>query len=193
MELLGITRRFAARFLALSGGDARKMLNANLRCNYRTRTRYWMGAQPRATTCSGCTPIRIDAIEAAYGRKASRGRRALQYHQRVFIKRMRGSDPNAALYWCPHDRIRRGLRVYRATHDISPAATSQCRTRAPAPLMACWDAVRAVGYPEATIIFWAGFLSVLANKSNASCWEFCGAQKRKKIPTSRCCPLTQRN
>src|SRR6185503_2263495 len=107
-------------------------------------------------------------------RKASRYDKAGEEHYNIisaFIKSMRGSDPNAALYWCARmiesgedlEFIARRMIIF-ASEDIGNADPN-------ALLLAtsCWDAVRSVGYPEAQIIF-AQVVAYLAAapKSNAA-------------------------
>ena len=58
-----------------------------------------MQLSPRTSDRCVVTP---DSVEAAYGRKASRYDKSGEEHYNIisaFIKSMRGSDPNAALYW----------------------------------------------------------------------------------------------
>jgi putative ATPase len=144
--------------MALSGGDARKMLNA----------------LELAVQLSDSGVITPEIIEAAYGRKASRYDKKGEEHYNVisaFIKSMRGSDPNAALYWLARmiesgedpEFIARRMIIF-ASEDIGNADPNALLLA-----MACWDAVRAVGYPEATIVF-GHVVAYLASavKSNAT-------------------------
>jgi putative ATPase len=144
--------------MALSGGDARKMLS---------------GLELAVQLAEG-SKISVESVEAAYGRKASRYDKAGEEHYNIisaFIKSMRGSDPNAALYWCARmiesgedlEFIARRMIIF-ASEDIGNADPNALLLAT-----ACWDAVRAVGYPEATIIF-GHVVSYLASaqKSNAT-------------------------
>ncbi|HEY3874560.1 MAG TPA: AAA family ATPase, partial [Candidatus Kapabacteria bacterium] len=104
----------------------------------------------------GVVPLPIDAIEAAYGRKASRYDKGGEEHYNIisaFIKSMRGSDPNAALYWCAR-MIESGEDLEFIARRMIIFASEDIGNADPNALLlanACWDAVRAVGYPEATI------------------------------------------
>jgi putative ATPase len=182
---LNITLTDDARraLIALSGGDARKMLNA-------------LELAVQLAEASGIT---IDAIEAAYGRKASRYDKAGEEHYNIisaFIKSMRGSDPNAALYWCARmiesgedlEFIARRMIIF-ASEDIGNADPNALLLAT-----ACWDAVRAVGYPEATIIF-GQVVSYLAsaNKSNASYMGIFAALEEAKENPNEPVPLHLRN
>ncbi len=154
-----LTEDVRRALMALSGGDARKMLNA-------LELAVQLGGPGH--------PITIETIEAAFGRKASRYDKAGEEHYNIisaFIKSMRGSDPNAALYWCARmiesgedlEFIARRMIIF-ASEDIGNADPNALLLAT-----ACWDAVRAVGYPEATIIF-GHVVSYLASaqKSNAA-------------------------
>ncbi len=194
---LGITLADDARraLLALSGGDARKMLNA---------LELSVQLTPPPTEQSGVgrgrgVVIPIDAIEAAYGRKASRYDKAGEEHYNIisaFIKSMRGSDPNAALYWCARmiesgedlEFIARRMIIF-ASEDIGNADPNALLLAT-----ACWDAIRAVGYPEATIIF-GQVVSYLAsaNKSNASYMGIFAALEEAKENPNEPVPLHLRN
>jgi putative ATPase len=143
--------------------------------------------------------IHIDTIEAAYGRKASRYDKAGEEHYNIisaFIKSMRGSDPNAALYWCARmiesgedlEFIARRMIIF-ASEDIGNADPNALLLAT-----ACWDAVRAVGYPEATIIF-GQVVSYLAsaNKSNASYMGIFATLEEAKENPNEPVPLHLRN
>jgi putative ATPase len=193
---LGITLADDARraIIALSGGDARKMLNA-------LELAVQLTPPPLKEEGAGgwCPQISIDAIEAAYGRKASRYDKAGEEHYNIisaFIKSMRGSDPNAALYWCARmiesgedlEFIARRMIIF-ASEDIGNADPNALLLAT-----ACWDAVRAVGYPEATIIF-GQVVSYLAsaNKSNASYMGIFAALEEAKENPNEPVPLHLRN
>ncbi len=186
--------------LALSGGDARKMLNA-------LELAVQLSPPPTSTPApfqgggrgAVGVVIPIDAIEAAYGRKASRYDKAGEEHYNIisaFIKSMRGSDPNAALYWCARmiesgedlEFIARRMIIF-ASEDIGNADPNALLLAT-----ACWDAVRAVGYPEATIVF-GQVVSYLAsaNKSNASYMGIFAALEEAKENPNEPVPLHLRN
>lgn len=182
--------------MALSGGDARKMLNA-LELAVQLAT-------PPPTEQSGegggrgvvLTP---DIIEAAFGRKASRYDKAGEEHYNIisaFIKSMRGSDPNAALYWLARmiesgedpEFIARRMIIF-ASEDIGNADPNALLLA-----IACWDAVRAVGYPEATIVF-GHVVAYLASavKSNATYKGVFNALEDARHEPDKPVPLHLRN
>ncbi|HZK75945.1 MAG TPA: replication-associated recombination protein A, partial [Candidatus Kapabacteria bacterium] len=205
--------------LALSGGDARKMLNAlELAVQLAgptgqtgTSDQQQAGRLLHATTLptSQSPPpfqgggrgvvISPETIEAAFGRKASRYDKGGEEHYNIisaFIKSMRGSDPNAALYWCARmiesgedlEFIARRMIIF-ASEDIGNADPNALLLA-----MACWDAVRAVGYPEATLIF-GQVVAYLASavKSNATTLAISAAIAEAKENPDQPVPLHIRN
>ncbi len=147
---------------ALSGGDVRKMLSA---------LELAVSLAPKEGKKAVITQ---EIVENAYGRKASRYDKGGEMHYDIisaFIKSMRNSDPNAAIYWLARmieagedpEFIARRM-VILASEDIGNADPM-------ALVMAtnCWTAVTAVGWPESRIIF-SQVVAYLASapKSNAS-------------------------
>lgn len=216
LKPLGITLGEDVRraLMALSGGDARKMLNA-LELAVQLAAPVGQAGTPVDLGQAG-TPdqqqagrllhappsqgmITIETIEAAFGRKASRYDKGGEEHYNIisaFIKSMRGSDPNAALYWCARmiesgedlEFIARRMIIF-ASEDIGNADPNALLLAT-----ACWDAVRAVGYPEATLIF-GQVVSYLAsaNKSNASTLAISAAIEEAKENPDQPVPLHIRN
>lgn len=159
-ELKGVSLDEDARraLIGLSGGDARKLLNA----------------LELAAQLTENKNISQETIEQAIGRRSSRYDKKGEEHYNIisaFIKSMRGSEPNAALYWLARmidagedlEFIARRIIIF-ASEDIGNADPNALLLA-----MAGWDAVRAVGYPEATIIF-GHVVTYMATtpKSNAS-------------------------
>jgi putative ATPase len=177
--------------MALSGGDARKMLNA-LELAVQL-------AEPRVAGAASGAGITPETIESAFGRKASRYDKAGEEHYNIisaFIKSMRGSDPNAALYWLARmiesgedpEFIARRMIIF-ASEDIGNADPNALLLA-----VACWDAVRAVGFPEATIIF-GHVVAYLASavKSNATYMGISAALEDAKNNPDQPVPLHLRN
>ncbi len=200
--------------MALSGGDARKMLNAlelavQLTPPPTERSGEgggWGVVSPTeepppapALKRRGNLIISVETIEAAFGRKASRYDKAGEEHYNIisaFIKSMRGSDPNAALYWCARmiesgedlEFIARRMIIF-ASEDIGNADPNALLLAT-----ACWDAVRAVGYPEAQLIF-GQVVAYLASavKSNATTVAIGAAIDAAKNDPDQPVPLHLRN
>ncbi len=176
--------------IALSGGDARKLLSGLELAVQLSRS---------AEAESSGTSMTIESIEAAFGRSASRYDKEGEEHYNIisaFIKSMRGSDPNAAIYWLARlieggediEFIARRMIIF-ASEDIGNADPN-------ALLLAttCWDAARAVGYPEAQIVF-AHVVSYLASapKSNAAVTAIAAAMGDAMKDPNRAVPLHLRN
>ncbi|MDP4220077.1 MAG: replication-associated recombination protein A [Bacteroidota bacterium] len=164
LKLLKVTFGDDAKnaLFALSGGDVRKMLSA-----------LELGVS-LAGSGNQSPLLTKEIIENAFGRKASRYDKGGEMHYDVisaFIKSMRNSDPNAAIYWLARmidagedpEFIARRM-VILASEDIGNAD--------PMALVlatSCWNAIRAVGWPESQLIFsqTAAYLAS-APKSNAA-------------------------
>nr|MBP9212651.1 replication-associated recombination protein A [Bacteroidota bacterium] len=150
-------------FFLLSGGDARKLLNG-----------LEVGFQISDPDASGVHVLTREVLEEAFQRKYSLYDKKGEQHYDIisaFIKSMRGSDPDASVYWLarmleggedPKFIARR--MIILASEDIGNAD--------PAALMMAVDAFTAVDYvgmPEGRIIL-ANVATYLAGapKSNAS-------------------------
>jgi putative ATPase len=173
--------------LALCGGDARKMLSAlELAVSL---------ARPE----NGKLHVTQEVVENAFGKKASRYDKGGEMHYDVisaFIKSMRNSDPNAAIYWLARmidagedpEFIARRM-VILASEDIGNAD--------PMALVlatSCWDAIRAVGWPESQLIFsqTVAYLAA-APKSNAATVAIGAAMEDVKAHPDLPVPLHIRN
>jgi len=150
-------------FFLLSGGDARKLLNG-----------LEIAFQISDADAAGVHTLTRDVLEEAFQRKYSLYDKKGEQHYDIisaFIKSMRGSDPDAAVYWLarmleggedPKFIARR--MIILASEDIGNAD--------PAALMLAVDAFTAVDYvgmPEGRIIL-SNVATYLAGapKSNAS-------------------------
>jgi putative ATPase len=169
----------------LSGGDARKLLNLlELVINFSTKD-----------------PIIINdemVMRIAQQRIAAYDKGGEQHYDIIsaFIKSIRGSDPNAALYWLarmvdggedPKFIARR--MVVLASEDIGNANPNALLIA-----LACFQAVEMIGYPECTINL-AHAVTYLATsaKSNASYMALKSAQKAVKEHGDAPVPLHLRN
>ncbi|MBI2619352.1 MAG: replication-associated recombination protein A [Ignavibacteriales bacterium] len=149
--------------MLLSGGDARKLLNG---------LELAVGiARPRQ---DGTLVITRENIEEAFQRKYSLYDKTGEQHYDIisaFIKSVRGSDPDAALYWMARmldggEEIRFIARrmVVLASEDIGNADP-----HALVLATSCFTAIDYIGMPEARIVLaqTAAYLAS-APKSNAS-------------------------
>ena len=169
----------------LSGGDARKLLNLlELVINFSIED-----------------PVIINdemVMRIAQQRIAAYDKGGEQHYDIIsaFIKSIRGSDPNAGLYWLarmvdggedPKFIARR--MVILASEDIGNANPNALLIA-----LACFQAVEMIGYPECTINL-AHAVTYLATsaKSNASYMALRSAQKAVKEHGDAPVPLHLRN
>lgn len=177
-----------ASLLLLSGGDARMMLNGLETAVYLTKP-----------APDGVRTVRKAAIEEAFQRKRFAYDDGGEQHYNVisaFIKSVRGSDPDAAVYWLacmleggedPKFIARR--MIVLASEDIGnadPAALTLATS--------CFTAVDYVGMPEAQIIL-AQAATYLAScpKSNASYAAISAALADVRSKPQESVPLHLRN
>ncbi len=142
------------------GGDARLALNS-------------LDAAATISRGNGRTDIELSDVEEALQRRIIRYDRAGDRHYDVvsaFIKSMRGSDPDATLYWL-HTMIEAGedpkliarRMVVFASEDVGLADSS-----ALAVAVSAFQALEFVGLPEATYnLSHAALVLALAPKSNS--------------------------
>ncbi len=172
--------------LMFSGGDARKLLNVlELVTNL---------AKPneKFTITNELVENAIQTNLAIYDKTGE-----MHYDiASAFIKSMRGSDPNATVYWLARmieggedvEFIARRM-IILASEDIGLANPN-------ALLMAttCWDACRAVGFPEARIILsQCAIYLATSHKSNSAYMAIGQAQQLVRETGTLPVPLHIRN
>lgn len=149
----------AGALMALSGGDARKLLNL----------------LELVTDALGDPAVITDkkVVEIAQQRIALYDKKGEQHYDIIsaFIKSIRGSDPNAAVYWLAR-MIEGGEDVKFIARRMVILASEDVGNANPTALVlanAAFDAVTKIGYPEARIILsqCATYLASSA-KSNAA-------------------------
>jgi len=167
-----------------AGGDARKALNA---------------IETAASFVKDGAVVGPDEAAEAALHKSLRHDKAGEDHYNVvsaFIKSMRGTDPDAAVYWLARmleagedPRFIARRMIIFASEDVGNAD--------PAALMvavAAAEAVERVGLPEAAInLAHATTYLASAPKSNASYMALCGAQAEVKRSGALEVPLHLRN
>jgi len=137
-----ITLKETAALITISGGDARKLLNLL-----------------ELTTDSSADPVIITddkVIEIAQQRIALYDKSGEQHYDIIsaFIKSIRGSDPNGAVYWLAR-MIEGGEDVKFIARRLVVLASEDIGNANPTALVlanAAFDAVNKIGYPEARII-----------------------------------------
>lgn len=147
--------------LRLSGGDARKLLNL---------------FELVVTTHSTDNTIEITdemVMDTAQTKLAMYDKTGEQHYDIIsaFIKSIRGSDPNAAVYWLAR-MIEGGEDIKFIARRLVILASEDIGNANPTALVlanTCFDAVIKIGYPEARIILsqCATYLAA-SPKSNAS-------------------------
>src|SRR5579872_3001793 len=145
--------------ITISGGDARKLLNL----------------LEVVVDAGGSGAVITDAtvMEIAQQRIALYDKKGEQHYDIIsaFIKCIRGSDPNAAVYWLAR-MIEGGEDVKFIARRMLILASEDIGNANPNALLlanACFDAVNKIGYPESALILsqCAIYLASSA-KSNAS-------------------------
>jgi len=170
--------------IKISGGDARKLLNLL-----------------ELVTDSHTDPLVITddlVMETAQQRIALYDKKGEQHYDIIsaFIKSLRGSDPNAAVYWLAR-MIEGGEDVQFIARRMLILASEDIGNANPNALLlanATFDAVSKIGYPESRIILsqCAVYLASSA-KSNASYMAISEAQKTVKETGDLPVPLHIRN
>lgn len=149
--------------IRLSGGDARRLLNL-------------FEISVQALQAAGAKELRITddiVMKAAQSKVALYDKKGEQHYDIIsaFIKSMRGSDPNGAIYWMARmiaggediEFIARRMVIF-ASEDIGNANPT-----AIVMANACYEAVKKIGFPEGRIVL-GQCCTYLASspKSNAS-------------------------
>jgi len=154
-----ISLKETSALINISGGDGRKLLNLlEIVCD-----------------AAGDTVEITDAyvMEIAQKRIALYDKSGEQHYDIIsaFIKSIRGSDPNAAVYWLAR-MIEGGEDVKFIARRLLILASEDIGNANPTALVmanACFDAVNKIGYPESRIILSQCVTYLAASpKSNAS-------------------------
>ena len=156
-----ITLAETEALLNISGGDARKLLNL---------------FELVVDALSGSEEILItdeEVLKIAQQRIALYDKSGEQHYDIIsaFIKSLRGSDPNAAVYWLAR-MVEGGEDVKFIARRLVIFAAEDIGNANPTALVlanACFEAVNKIGYPESRIILsqCATYLAA-SHKSNAS-------------------------
>ncbi|MEP6747994.1 MAG: replication-associated recombination protein A [Bacteroidota bacterium] len=154
-----ITLKETSALINISGGDARKLLNL---------------LELVTDTLGNNAVITDDAVmEIAQKRIALYDKKGEQHYDIIsaFIKSIRGSDPNAAVYWLAR-MIEGGEDVKFIARRMVILASEDIGNANPTALVmanATFDAVNKIGYPEAQIILSQCVTYLAASpKSNAA-------------------------
>jgi putative ATPase len=175
-----------AALINISGGDARKLLNL---------------LELVVTTAGSKLPVTITdelVMQVAQKRIALYDKQGEQHYDIIsaFIKSMRGSDPNAAVYWLAR-MIEGGEDVKFIARRMVIFASEDIGNANPNALLlanGCFDAVNKIGYPESRIILSQCAVYLAASvKSNASYMAINMAMDAVKRYGDQPVPLQLRN
>ncbi|MFS4417051.1 replication-associated recombination protein A [Maribacter sp. 2307ULW6-5] len=180
-----ITLKETETLLRLSGGDGRKLLNIfELVINSE--------ASDRIEVTDAMVQAKVQQHTALYDKTG-------EQHYDVasaFIKSIRGSDPNAAVYWLAR-MIEGGEDVKFIARRLLIAASEDIGLANPTALVMAnttFQAVSAIGYPEARIILSQCTIYLATSaKSNASYQAIGKAQKLVRETGNLPVPLSLRN
>ncbi len=162
LAALNITLKETDALIDYAGGDARRLLNAlELTAD-------------NLPASSGELVVTNTAASEVLGRRASRYDKGGDQHYDLisaFIKSLKGSDPNAALYWMAR-MLDGGEQPEFIARRILVASSEEVGNANPNALLlanAAFDAVKKIGLPEARIILAQAVTYIASSpKSNAS-------------------------
>lgn len=185
LKTKSITIQDKEALLLLSGGDARRLLNLF------EMTVLQVGSQEVIVT--------NDLVKKVAKEQVARYDKNGEAHYDIisaFIKSMRGSDPNAALYYLAR-MVRAGedpLFIARRMLIFASEDVGLADTNALVVANACFQAVNVIGYPEARIILSeAAVYLATAPKSNSTYKAIGAALKRVSETGDLDVPLSLRN
>ena len=171
--------------IRLSGGDARKLLNI-FELIVSTET------TEKVTVSNEMVLSKVQQNTVLYDKTGE------QHYDIIsaFIKSIRGSDPNAAVYWLAR-MIEGGEDVKFIARRLIISASEDIGNANPTALVVannCFQAVTTIGYPESRIIL-SQCVTYLASspKSNASYMAIGKAQKLVQETGNLSVPLPLRN
>lgn len=158
LQKKSIELREHAALFRLSGGDARKLLNL----------------LELVTTAESPVVITDELVMQVAQKHLARYDKSGEHHYDIisaFIKSMRGSDPNAAVYYLARMIVAGEDPVFIARRMVILASEDIGNANPTAMILAksCLEAVKMIGYPEARIILSQTAIYLATSpKSNAS-------------------------
>ncbi|HXB96388.1 MAG TPA: replication-associated recombination protein A [Puia sp.] len=180
----GIELKETTALITISGGDARKLLNL----------------LEVVADAAGKGAVITDALvmEIAQQRIALYDKKGEQHYDIIsaFIKCIRGSDPNAAVYWLAR-MIEGGEDVKFIARRMLILASEDIGNANPNALLlanACFEAVNKIGYPESNLILSQCAIYLAASpKSNSATVAIGAAQAAVRSKGDLPVPLHIRN
>ncbi len=175
-----------AALINISGGDARKLLNL-------------LEIVSDASRTSDTLVITDDVVMDIAQKKIALYDKSGEQHYDIisaFIKSIRGSDPNAAVYWLAR-MIEGGEDVKFIARRLLILASEDIGNANPTALImanACFDAVNKIGYPESSLILSQCAIYLASSpKSNAATVAIGNAQSAVSRHGDLSVPLHIRN
>jgi putative ATPase len=180
----GVELKETAALINISGGDARKLLN--------------LLEVVVDAVAKGAVVTDERVMEIAQQRIALYDKKGEQHYDIIsaFIKSIRGSDPNAAVYWLAR-MIEGGEDVKFIARRLLILASEDIGNANPNALLlanACFEAVNKIGYPESNLIL-SQCATYLASspKSNSATIAISAAQQAVRDHGDLSVPLHIRN
>jgi putative ATPase len=156
LQKKNIELKETSALINISGGDARKLLNLLELVieNYNVGDTLKVSDAPEASGTVVITDKYV--MEVAQKRIAVYDKSGEQHYDIIsaFIKSIRGSDPNAAVYWLAR-MIEGGEDVKFIARRLLILASEDIGNANPTALVmanACFEAVNKIGYPESSLI-----------------------------------------
>jgi putative ATPase len=177
LKTIKITLKETEALINISGGDARKLLNL-------LELAVSAGLQQNSYNLNASESLEITdelVMMVAQQRTALYDKKGEQHYDVIsaFIKSIRGSDPNAAVYWLAR-MIEGGEDVKFIARRLLILASEDIGNANPNALLlanATFDAVNKIGYPESRIILAQCVTYFAASaKSNAAVMAIANAQ-----------------
>ncbi|MEN9571037.1 MAG: hypothetical protein RL172_2268 [Bacteroidota bacterium] len=183
LQTKNVQLKETAALINISGGDARKLLNL-------------LELVVDAITAGDITDQKV--MDIAQKRIAIYDKKGEQHYDIIsaFIKSIRGSDPNAAVYWLAR-MIEGGEDVKFIARRLLILASEDVGNANPNALLlanACFDAVSKIGYPECSLILSQCTIYLAASaKSNSATTAIGAAMAAVKQAGDQPVPLHLRN
>jgi len=180
-----VTLKESEALIRLSGGDARKLLNV-------LELVVLSESGKKVTITNDLVQQKVQKNTVLYDKTGE------QHYDIIsaFIKSIRGSDPNAAVYWLAR-MIEGGEDLKFIARRLVISASEDIGMANPTALVlanACFQAVTTIGYPEARIILsQCAIYLATSSKSNASYMAIREAQQLVKQSGDLSVPLSLRN
>jgi putative ATPase len=200
LRSLNIQLKETRALITISGGDARKLLNLLEVVADAVSAREGSDQAAAPPDTAGTAAVITDdlVMEIAQQRIALYDKKGEQHYDIIsaFIKCIRGSDPNAAVYWLAR-MIEGGEDVKFIARRMLILASEDIGNANPNALLlanACFEAVNKIGYPESNLILSQCAIYLASSpKSNSATVAISAAQAAVRSKGDLSVPLHIRN